>query len=152
MFKNQLIPVALSALFVASPLAGAEEAHHPEQTGEDAASATTAVTPTTEALDDAAAGTDPATTEGSRTMQPGMSGQGSGMTMPGMMHKRMMGGMQGMGGGPSGGTMGKGAMMHQGMKGGHGTMQKHRDVVNRLDLIDARLVKIEAMLERLMQR
>ena len=90
------------------------------------------------------------------------------MMMPGMMQKGMMGGMQGMGGGPSGmmqggpGMMGMGGMMkggqgmgckmHQGMKGGHGMMQKHRDLENRLDLSDARLAKIETLLERLMQR
>lgn len=151
MLKNQLVPMTLSALLLASPLAMAEEAHHPEQSGEEAAPASTAVTPATEGSGDAAAGTNPATTEGSGTMQPGMAGQGGGMTMPGMM-----GGMQGMGGGPGRGMMkggqGMGCKMHQGMKGGHGMMQKHRDVLNRLDLIDARLVKIEALLERLIQR
>jgi len=91
------------------------------------------------------------------------------MMMPGMMQKGMMGGMQGMGSGPGSGMMqggpgmmgmggmmkgspGMGCKMHQGMKGGHGMMQKHRDLENRLDLIDARLAKIETLLERLMQR
>lgn len=144
MRKKQLIPMALSSLLLAGPLAMAEEAHHPEQAGEEGAPAATAVAPATETSGEAAGGADPATTEG------------SGMMTPGMMQKPMMGGMQGMGGGPGSGMMkggrGMGCKMHQGMKGGHGMMQKHQDVVNRLDLIDARLVKIEALLERLMQR
>lgn len=55
-------------------------------------------------------------------------------------------------------TMGQGGMMSQGMKGGHGhgmghgMMQKHQQLVSRLDLLDARMAKIEAMLERLLQR
>ena len=55
--------------------------------------------------------------------------------------------------------MGQGGMMSQGMKGGHGKrmmghgmMRKHQQVLNRLDLLDARLAKIETMLERLLQR
>ncbi|MEA3274097.1 MAG: hypothetical protein U9Q81_02120 [Pseudomonadota bacterium] len=182
MIKKQLVPMALSALLVATPLVMAEEAHHPEQSAEDAASESTAVAPATQASDDAApAGTGPVTPKAPGMMPPGMSGQGGGMMMPGMMQKGMMGGMQGMGGGPAGGmmkggpgmmgmggTMGKGAMMdrkmmgcmqgmgggmmQKGMMGGHAMMQKHQQVVNRLDLIDARLAKIETLLERLMQR
>ena len=52
-------------------------------------------------------------------------------------------------GGKSGGMHGSGK--HGG--GMHGGMEeKHRQMVNRLDMIEARLAKIELMLERLMQR
>lgn len=47
-------------------------------------------------------------------------------------------------GGKGGGKHGGG--MHGGMK------EKHRQMVNRLDMIEARLAKIELMLERLIQR
>ena len=82
----------------------------------------------------------------------------------GMMRQMMMEGQQGgsgmmMGQGGGNKMMGQGGMMSRGMKGGHGkgmmghrTMRKHQQVVNRLDLLDARLAKIETMLERLMQR
>ena len=43
-------------------------------------------------------------------------------------------------------------MMQKGMMDGQGMMQKHQDVLNRIDLLDARLAKIETLLERLMQR
>ena len=55
---------------------------------------------------------------------------------------KMMGCMHGMGGG----------MMRKGMMGGQGMMQMHLQLVTRLDLLDARLAKIEALFERLMQR
>ena len=73
-----------------------------------------------------------------------------------MKGKGMMPG-QGMGMGPGMGPgMGKpcGCPGHQGCScghgGGHGAM--HQDVAQRLDLIEARLAKIEAMLESLMRR
>lgn len=50
----------------------------------------------------------------------------------------------------------KGGGKHGGGKHGggmHGGMEeKHRQMVNRIDMIEARLAKIELMLERLMQR
>jgi hypothetical protein len=49
MRKNQLIPLALSSLLLASPLAIAEATQHPETTAEDAASVATADAPPTEA-------------------------------------------------------------------------------------------------------
>ena len=149
MHKNQLIPLALSSLLLASPLAIAEAPQPPETTAEGPASVATPVPAPTEAPGDAAPGSEPSATQGSGMMQPGMSGQGGGMMMPGMMQGGP--GMMGMGGMMKGGQ-GMGCKMHQGMKGGHGMMQKHRDLENRLDLIDARLAKIETLLERLMQR
>jgi len=56
----------------------------------------------------------------------------------------------GMMGGAGKGMMGKG-MMGQHMMGKH-MMQKHNQVLNRLDLIDARIAKIETMLEKLLLR
>jgi len=61
----------------------------------------------------------------------------------GMMTGGMTGGQGGMG------MMGKG--MHGG-QGGMGMMGKHKQVVSSLDIIDARLAKIEVLLERLSQR
>ncbi len=71
-----------------------------------------------------------------------------------MKGKGMMGG-HGMGGPGMGGAKGCGCPGHKGCTcghsgGGHGAM--HQDVVQRLDLIEARLAKIESMLESLMRR
>ena len=84
----------------------------------------------------------------------GMMG-GQGMMGKGMMGKGMMGGS---GGDDEGaGMMGGGGMMHGGkggmMGGGKGGMQeRYRELRDRLDLLDARMAKIETMLERLLQR
>ena len=43
-------------------------------------------------------------------------------------------------------------MGHDGMKHGKGKHEKHAEVVRRLDMIEARMAKIEAMLESLMRR
>ena len=55
---------------------------------------------------------------------------------------------------PSGGQRGKGqgGMMHGGGQRGKGSHDKDRQVVQRLDMIEARMAKIEAMLEILMRR
>ena len=80
--------------------------------------------------------------------------EGMGMMGRGMMH----GGQGGMG------MMGRG-MMH-GVKGGgmgmmhgddakghrHGMHDKHRKLLGRLDLLEAHMIKIEVMLEKLLQR
>jgi hypothetical protein len=77
--------------------------------------------------------------------------------MPGMMHR--YGRMHGMAGGHCQDMMQQGkaydcGMMHHGKGCGHGQMhhagrhQRHQQVLNRLDLIEARLEKIEAMLEK----
>lgn len=84
--------------------------------------------------------------------QPGMAGGKGMMGGKGMKgHKGMMGGMHR-------GPMGQPAMMDGMpggmMEGGGGSVmhQHYREVIGRLDLLDARLAKIEAMLERLLQR
>jgi hypothetical protein len=56
--------------------------------------------------------------------------------------------------------MGRGAMRHMmhsgiGMKGhreGHGMHEHYRKLVGRIDLLEARMAKIEILLERLIQR
>lgn len=138
MFKRNIFPVVLSGLLFASPFAMAVDEHHPENATEVAQDA-----PEQNAADDVVA-------------------VPSGMMMPmnqggGMMGKMMAGGQKGGGGMMQGrsGMMGQGGgMMSHGMKGGHdkGMMRKHQQVVNRLDMLDARMAKIEVMLERLMQR
>ncbi len=62
-------------------------------------------------------------------------------------NKGKMGCRAGMKGGMKGGGMGM--MREQTMQRMH---EKHRDLVVRLDLLDARMAKIEVMLERLLQR
>lgn len=71
------------------------------------------------------------TTENPGTPQP-MPGKG-------MMHKGQHG-------------KGQGGMRHGGGQHGKGGHDKHRQVVQRLDMIEARMAKIEAMLEILMRR
>ena len=145
--------VALSGLLFASPLVMAVEEHHPENADE-----VTQDAPSMEkAPGDAAVASSGMMGAGMMKGGPAMMGNRSGM-----MRQMMMGGQQGgsgmMQGGP-GMMMGQGGMMSRGMKGGHGKgmmghgmMRKHQQVVNRLDLLDARLAKIETMLERLMLR
>ena len=48
--------------------------------------------------------------------------------------------------------MGQHGMGHEGMKHGKGKHEKHEEVVRRLDMIEARMARIEAMLEALMRR
>ena len=48
--------------------------------------------------------------------------------------------------------MGQGGMKHGGGRHGKGGSEKHRQVVQRLDMIEVRMAKIEAMLEILMRR
>jgi hypothetical protein len=85
--------------------------------------------------------------EGAGTTVPmdmtGMMGgrPGGCMGRPGMMGG---GGMMGMTRGCPGGMMGG--------RGGPGMQQHDREVMGRLDLLDARLTKIETMLEHLLQR
>jgi hypothetical protein len=73
---------------------------------------------------------------------------GTGM---GMMPKGMMAG-----GGPGGGMMGRGMGQSMGAMGGMGCpgmmQQKFGKLMGRLDVLEARTAKIEAMLERLLQR
>jgi hypothetical protein len=175
MLKKQFVPIALFGLLLASPMAMAEEAHHPEK-----GAATAGESAGAEESAEVGGGvmpTDPgAMMMGGRqgeesppigsTMGPGMMmgkpcmmGGPGGVMMPMMMGKQqgrgagmMMGrgGMMGMmHGGKGGGMMGYGG--HGGGKG-HGMHEKHRKLIGRLDLLEARLAKIETMLERLLQR
>ena len=97
-------------------------------------------------------------TPGTPRMMPGKSmmhsGGQHGKGQGGMMHS---GGQRGKGQGGmmhSSGQRGKGqgGMMHSGGQHGKGGHEKDRQVVQRLDMIEARMAKIEAMLEILMRR
>lgn len=151
MLKKQFVPMALSALLLVSPLAMAQEAHqahHPEEGAVTGKESTTA------------SGEMP-------TSSGGMMG-GSGM-----MGQGMMGSQQEAENPPAGSSMGSGMMMgRRGMMGmmhggkgegmmgcgghgkgrGHGKQEKNQELIGRLDLLEARLAKIETMLERLLQR
>jgi hypothetical protein len=166
MLKKQFVPIALFGLLLASPMAMAEEAHHPEKgaatAGESAGAGESA---------EAGGGVMPAgpgammvgAQQGEErppvgsTMGPGMMmGKPCMMGGPGgVMMPMMMGKQQGRGAGM---MMGRGGMMgmmrHGGHGGGkgHGMHEKHRKLIGRLDLLEARLAKIETMLERLLQR
>ena len=150
MLTKRFVPLALSSLLTASPLLLAEESHQHDQ----AAPTVTAAAPPADVKAAAAVGM-PTGTPGNVAQQGTTSepaddtDQGGGMTQMrsgrGIMgHGR--GGKMDHGGG---GMMGGGG--DHGM-GGHGMMKKHQEVLNRLDLLEARLAKIEVMLERLMQR
>lgn len=99
----------------------------------------------------------PGTMRGPGGMMQG--GRGGGMGM-GMMRQGMMGGMQDdddAQGGMMMGRGGMGGMMHGGksMMGhekGQGMHKHYRKLVGRLDLLEARMAKIETLLERLIQR
>jgi hypothetical protein len=82
------------------------------------------------------------TTESTGTSQPmrGMGLMHKGKGQGGMMH----------GGGRHG--KGKGGMMRGGGQHGKGGHEKDRQMVQRLDMIEARMAKIEAMLEILVRR
>ena len=90
-------------------------------------------------------------TETSTTVNPGRSQSmpGKGMMHSGGQHGKGQGGMM-----HSGGQRGKGqgGMMHGGGQHGKGGHEKDRQVLQRLDMIEVRLAKIEAMLEILMRR
>jgi len=166
MFMKRLIPVALTSLLFSCPLALAEEtAGQPAQGGTEAG-APAAAAETGQAQETAG----PAS--GMEMGSPGMMG-GPGMIMgaPGAGDKSqgmaMEPGMQGAGkegchmgkggkmgmmhGGP-GGDMGKGGMMG-GCRGQAGvTQQQYRELIGRLDRLDARMAKIDIMLEKLLER
>jgi hypothetical protein len=166
MFTRKIIPVVLTGLLFASqPVLSEEPVAQPAQ-GEVAAVVTV------EAVDPG---------QGQETAAPagGMETDGSGMTMdkqddadksqgmamqPGMMGPGKKGCRMGKGGmkGMMPGGMGKGAMMGDG-KGadckagccmGHSgiTKKQYRELMGRLDVLDARMAKIDAMLERLLER
>ena len=89
-------------------------------------------------------------TEASTTVNPGTSKMmpGKGMMHGGGQHGKGQGGMM-RGGGQCG--KGQGGMKHGGGQHGKKGHEKNRQVV-RLDMIEARMAKIEAMLEILMRR
>jgi hypothetical protein len=140
------------ALGLSVSSAYADEAHHPDD-GQAAATTAMATAPTG---NDGASDTPPAMPAGQGVMpmmgMGHMPGNQGGMPMMG----RMMG-MSGMPAGQQGGMpmmnrmMGKG-MMGKAMHGGHGMMAMHNQVLSRLDLMEARLAKMEVLLERMTQR
>jgi hypothetical protein len=167
MFIKRFIAVVVTGLqFASQPVLSEEMAAEPGQGGSPA-EAPAAVVETVEVTE---------TTVPSGVMEmgdPGMMGEqgsspkGEGMAMehgmmaPGKQRCRMgmgKGGMKGM----MSGAMGKGCMMGDGMgkcgtmgccKGRSGiTKQQYRELMGRLDVIDARMAKIDAMLERLLER
>jgi hypothetical protein len=153
MFRNSIAPLALSGLLVVSlPVFSQEAVVPPDQT---AVPATTS-TPDESQAPEAAA---PAEGDGA-TMMPGMMGRG----MMGQGRKschKGMGGMMGMMSGPmsKGGmnAMGPGARDMDGMQGCRAdragiSKKQYRELMGRLDILDARMAKIDAMLERLLQR
>jgi hypothetical protein len=166
MLKSTFAPLALAGLLVASlPAFSQEMAVQPDQ---DEAPASDPAADEGQAPEAAA----PAE-GGGAMMMPGMMGQGmsgqgkagQGMMGPGMMGQGKMGqGMKGcrtgMGGmkGMKPGSMGQGGMMGMGaMKGcsaDHCDMSKkqYRELMGRLDVLEARMAKIDAMLERLLER
>jgi len=104
-------------------------------------------------------------TEASTTVNPGTSKMmpGKGMMHGGGQHGKGQGGMmrgggqcgKGQGGMKHGGGQhgkGQGGMKHGGGQHGKKGHEKNRQVVQRLDMIEARMAKIEAMLEILMRR
>ena len=90
-------------------------------------------------------------TEAPSTVSPGTPQMmpGKGMMHSGGQRGKGQGGMM-HGGGQRG--KGQGGMMHGGGQHGKGGHDKDRQVVQRLDMIEARMAKIEAMLESLMRR
>lgn len=172
MLIKKCLPAALPALLLLSPWALAQEApaqdagissvEAPAPSDETSAADVAAGEMEMEATDDSATSTNESGDEsdssmaGSGMMMPGMTGgpRGPGMMMgcgamkdmtrcpKGMMGQGMGRGMMGMMHGGKGGMMG----------GGPGMQRHYRDLRNRLDLLDARMARIESMLEHLMQR
>jgi hypothetical protein len=90
-------------------------------------------------------------TDASTTVNPGTPKMmpGKGMMHGGGQHGKGQGGMM-HGGGQYG--KGQGGMKHGGGQHGKEGHEMDRQVVQRLDMIEARMAKIEAMLEILMRR
>ena len=139
MFNKTLTSMAFSALMFTAPLALAEEAHHPEEGVTAGTPPTTAATPSSGM-----------TSGGAGMMGPGMGMMNQGMGKSGGMG--MMG--QGMGQGGGMGMMGRGAGKGDamGMSGGCPRVAERRAKLDRVDLLEARLAKIETLLERLATR
>jgi hypothetical protein len=184
MTKTKFVPLSLSALLLASPLAMAVEAHHPETAAATDSGSAPAATPAEGGAETSgAAGGGPTTggpeatgagtiagqeDQGSDDVEDAAQGgsMGPGMMMmggPGMIGCRRM--MTGMMGGP--GMMGRQGMMSgPGMMAGRGMMGQgmgrcagmcggqysYAALIDRLDLLDARMAKIETMLEWMLQQ
>jgi len=133
MIRTTLAVILLFSLAAPLPLL-AEEQSVAENTAETVASDS-----------EAASSVDTATSRPMRGMGMMHRGKGQhGMKHGGGQHGKGHGGMK-----HGGGQHGKG---QGGMKHGDGHSEKHRQVVRRLDMIEARMAKIEAMLEILMRR
>jgi hypothetical protein len=166
MFTKKFIPVVLTGLLFASqPVLSEEPVVQPEQ-GEVAAVVTVEAADPAQVQETAAqAGGMEAAGPGMTMDEPGSADNSVGMAMqPGMMGPGKKGCRVGMGGmkGMMPGGMGKGGMMGGGMGAGCKTgccmgysgisKKQYRELMGRLDVLDARMAKIDAMLERLLQR
>jgi len=166
MFTKKLMPVVLTGLLFASqPVLSEEAVVQPEQGDVAAVVTLEAVDPgQVEETAAPAAGTE---TDGSGTTTDEQSGadKTGGMAMqPGMMGPGMKGcrmgknGMKGMmpggmgNGGMTGGGMGAGCKTGCRMGRSGITKNQYRELMGRLDVLDARMAKIDAMLERLLER
>jgi hypothetical protein len=156
MFMMRFMPVALTGLLLASqPVLAEEAAVEPDQ-GVVAAGGIPVVA--VEAGRDQEAGTP---SGGMGMAGPGMMGeQGGGAGTPGMATQPGMmgpgkpgcrmgkGGMQGM----MPGAMAKGCKPGFCMEGSGISRKQYRELMGRLDVLEARMAKIDAMLERLLER
>lgn len=155
MFIKRIIPAILSGLLLVSPLALAGE------TADQASQAGAAIGSAGEATDTAKTPVTPpnaeGVTDGSGTVSSqDSSGKTGGMAMhPGMggpgkpwCHHMGRGGMKAMmqGSGMAKGGMKCGCLAHRGI-----TQQQFRELDGRLKVLDARMAKIEVMLERLLE-
>jgi hypothetical protein len=166
MFTKKLIPVVLTGLvFASQPVLSEEPVVQPEQG--DVAAVVTLEAASPEQVEETAAPVAAAETDGSGMTTGEHSGadKTGGMAMqPGMMGPGKKGcrmGKDGMKGMMPGG-MGNGGMMEGGMGAGGKTgccmghpgitKNQYRELMGRLDVLDARVAKIDAMLERLLER
>jgi len=128
--KHTSLTVAI-LFFLASPVSVLAEEHMVlENSSETVVFETGASTPA-----------NPATSHQMHDM--GMMRKGKGQQGKGHSGMKHGGGQQG---------KGHGGMKHGGGQHGKGMHEKHEQVVRRLDMIEARMAKIEAMLEILMRR
>jgi len=163
MFTKKLIPVVLTGLLFASqPVLSEEAVVQPEQGDVAAVVTLEAVAP--EQVEETAAPAGGTETDGAgmTTDEQSSADKTGGMAMqPGMMGPGMKGCRMGKNGMMPGG-MGNGGMMGGGMGAGCKTCccmvrsgitkNQYRELMGRLDVLDARMAKIDAMLERLLER
>jgi hypothetical protein len=162
MFTKKFISVVLAGvLFASQPVLSEEPVVQPEQ-DEVAAVVTVEAVDPGQVQETAAPGAGMQTDEPAITVdEPGSADKSQGMAMqPGMMGpgkkgcRMVKGGIGGMGSmkGMMPGGMGVGCktgccMSHSGI-----TKKQYRELMGRLDVLDARMAKIDAMLERLLAR